>query len=186
MQGNLYNMSSNSCDLKKKKKWQTLQPSSLKGSCYPILFLSVLHTRSETVAINLWLPQERQQKPSAASESPEESWHLTCGRRLGPSPEILFSAACFPTWSWRSVRTWHGTQNKLSSFRSSFWIPVPSPKAAGELPSRKLKCPTPWYWPRTREFKHSGNPLLPHLISPIWFGEVDPFKKVTSEYGPSK
>lgn len=100
---------SNSSDLKKR---QNLQPSSLQRSSYPILFLSVPHTRTKTVAMKLFLPQEGQQKAGAALESAEESWHLTCGTRLAPSPEILFSAACFPTWSWRSVRTWHRMQKE--------------------------------------------------------------------------
>lgn len=55
---------------------------------------------------------ERQQKPTVAEESAKESRHLTCGMRLPPSSEILFSAVCFPTWSWRSVRTWHRMQKE--------------------------------------------------------------------------
>lgn len=55
---------SNSRNLKKR---QNLQPSSLKRSSYPILFLSVPHTRTKTVAMKLFLPQKKTTKDRRGS-----------------------------------------------------------------------------------------------------------------------
>lgn len=122
-------------------------------SCYPILFLAVPHTKSKTAAIILWILHHRKdnksppwlRNPLKKADILRVGWGSL---RAPRSFSLLFVFRHDPEGVWELGIA---RKKKIVLFWSSFWIPVPTPVSARELPLRKLKCPTPWYWPGVRE-----------------------------------
>lgn len=135
------------------KKWQNLHPKSLKGSqSFPPFSISVYtHTTKP--------------KPARKRNPASYAWDEARSELREPFLCCLLSDMILrecENLAWHARKKENGPLLELAS---GFPCPPP-PSLQGNSPSRKLKCPAPWYWVGPFRGKRSLLPL-PVVISPI-------------------
>lgn len=140
------------------KRKQCFNKKTQCSSC-PNLFVSSPHTKSISVLILIWLPQEKKTTEALTARVHKNLtsyvWDEERSVLWDPFLCRLFSAMVQ-----RSVRTWNHIQKEIILF---VWIPLSTLKSVGKRPLRK--CPIACHWTKLQGVP-AFNSLLLLALSP--------------------